>query len=468
MVRWENKKIEEIKKKDRFGVFMDMGTGKTSLLLALIDYKFFYEDVKKVLIIAPKNVTISTWQDEIKKFIDFHYLENIVTSIAGTEKKRIELLKETKKDDFCIHIISSALVSWLDEKKIRKGRRNVFLPNTARPDYDLIIVDECSQFKDVTSARYKALEKISKGKKIFLLSGTPFMNIKREEKYERIRYKKGDEMYYVLKLLEIYPKSIYSFRNTFCFANPWEPHTWYMDEETYDFFLEQIKQKSVWEKFQTKDFDVREHVVFCPMDSDRLNVLKRDYLVKTNGLMDITAKNKAIMINKSLQLSNGFVYDHLDEQKTFRFNTYKLDALKDLLKTISGNAIICYVFKEDIKLLLENIPGSKLYTGEKEKVAWNKGEIKYLILSPFSEKYGLNLQESGDAIIWFGLIWSGESYVQLNGRLIRRGRKKDVDVYYILAKNSFDKYVYDQLIAKVETREDAFEKEFTRLLSKNV
>jgi GTPase SAR1 family protein len=63
----ENNFLETIKDQKRFGVFLDMGVGKTSLLLALADQKFF-DGVKKILIITPKKVSLSTWQNEIKKW----------------------------------------------------------------------------------------------------------------------------------------------------------------------------------------------------------------------------------------------------------------------------------------------------------------------------------------------------------------------------------------------------------------
>ena len=148
-MKWKDEDgfLAQIKNEERFGIFLDMGTGKTSLTLALIDHKFFVENYKKVLIITPKAVSLSTWQREIDKFSDFHYMKSILHVIDGDEKKRNKIFQEV--GEHCIHIISSGLVSWLDGKREKRISKNtgkqytVFKPNELTPEYDLIIVDEC-------------------------------------------------------------------------------------------------------------------------------------------------------------------------------------------------------------------------------------------------------------------------------------------------------------------------------------
>ena len=86
--------LEQIKDQNKFGIFLDMGVGKTALLLGLADYKFFNHNVKKILIITPKKVSLSTWQNEIAKWENFSYMSNVVSLIEGTEEERHELLKK--------------------------------------------------------------------------------------------------------------------------------------------------------------------------------------------------------------------------------------------------------------------------------------------------------------------------------------------------------------------------------------
>jgi SNF2 family DNA or RNA helicase len=311
----------------------------------------------------------------------------------------------------------------------------------------MFIVDECSQFKSPKSLRYKALKKLSKDKTLFLLSGTPFSNIKREKDY----YRNADELYYALYLLGIYDKSLTQFRNDFCFTTPWEKFSWKISTKNYDMLISELAKKSIRKKL---DMEIKmfEYPIFCTLDNERMSKLKKNYYIETNGLASITASNKAVMINKTLQLSNGFIYD--DTGTASRFNTFKYEKLLEVLSQIQDNCIIFYNFKEDKDFLLKNLKGAKSYDKDEDKENWNKGLIKYLILSPFSEKYGLNLQEGGNTIIWFGLVWSAESYQQSNARLYRRGQKNNVSVYYLMARGSFDEYVYNQLVLKKEAIDD--------------
>jgi SNF2 family DNA or RNA helicase len=436
--------LDTIKDEKRYGIFLDMGVGKTSLLLALFDHKFF-NGVKKVLIITPKKVSLSTWQNEIKKWDNFKYMLNNVSLISGTEEQRNQTLQNVK--EYQIHIISSSLTEWLVGKKVKKGKRILTQTNPYTPQYDLIVVDECSQFKDTSTRRYKALKSLSLNSELFLLSGTPFSNLE-QDKYG---YKKADELYYVMYLLGIYKENITQFRNDFCFTFQWDLYTQRMKPEIYQTLTEQIYKKSI-----RKVLDIQAEIIhtkiYCETDQTHLNTLKKDFYLETDGYQKITASNQAIMINKALQVSNGFIYD--ENGYMTRLNTFKFNALQDLLKTIDDNVIIFYNFKEDKNYLLTHLQGAVAYEGDATLNEWNAKRIKYLILSPFSEKYGLNLQQGGHTIIWYGLVWSAESYEQSNARLHRRGQEHDVHVYYLLGKKSFDDYVYDKLVSKTQVMED--------------
>lgn len=455
--------LEILEKQKRFGVFWDMGTGKTALLLGLIDRKIF-QGVNKILIIAPKVVTLTTWQNEIRKWSNFNYLEPIVTLIEGAEDKRIKMLQNTGNTGICIHIISSSLFTWLVGKKVKKGNRVFFIDNKYRPKYDMIIVDECSEFKDPKSNRFKALKSIlTDDTLLFLLSGTPFPNVReitpetKPKKYPDFligKYKKADEMYYAFYLLGIYKKSAYDFQRDFCFVLPYLKHTYFMHSQVYDALQETISQYSLKKELQL-DVEKHEYKIYCKSDQQRFNTLRKMLRVMTDDFKNIEASSIAHMMNQALQLANGFIYDEF--HVPHRINHYKFEKLKELLETIAGNVVIFYVFKEDKEYLLSNLPGARLYEGKQDEDDWNAGKIKYLILSPFSNKFGLNLQKGGNTVIWFGLVWSAEAIIQGYRRIYRRGQEKDVEVYFLLAENTYDDYVYDVFVSKKATIEGFLE-----------
>jgi hypothetical protein len=457
-MKWKDTEgfIARIKDEERFGIFLDTGFGKTSLNLALIDYKFFAKDYKKILIITPKEVSLSTWQREIDKWKNFKYLKPVVQLINDTPKKRKEMLEEV--GEYCVHIISSGITEWMTGTYIKKTSKKSgkeykkFVPNTATPDYDLIIVDECSQFKDVRTRRYKALKKLVR-KGLLLLSGTPFSNVREEvdKKTGAIYYVNADEMYYIFSLLELYKRSLTDFRNDFCYTLPWDKYNYRMHKETFDTLTEVMHEHSISKKLDLK-ISKNQFKVYCESDELRMKTLADEYYLETQGDEELMVLNKANMINKSLQLANGFVYDETGD--IFRINTYKFERLKGLLSVIKDNVILLYPFKEDKNFLLKNLPDAVLYEGTEQEDAWNRGEIKIMILSPFSQKYGLNLQDGGHTLIWYGLVWSGESYKQTNARLYRRGQNQDVDVFYLLGKYTYDDYVYDMLVSKIKVLDD--------------
>jgi len=94
----------------------------------------------------------------------------------------------------------------------------------------------------------------------------------------------------------------------------------------------------------------------------------------------------------------------------------------------------------------------KLTTPEDER-AWNAREIDLLLAHPASAAYGLNLQSGGNHVIWFGLNWSLELYLQANARLHRQGQNQTVIIHHLVVKGSRDEDVMDALENKENTQE---------------
>jgi len=183
--------------------------------------------------------------------------------------------------------------------------------------------------------------------------------------------------------------------------------------------------------------------------------LERDMLLEVDETT-ITAGTAAVLENKLLQLCNGAVYD--SEGYVTDLHSCKLDALLETVEQLGDqHAIICYNFKHDRDRLLSALAklGKRVavYTGEREKTAWNAGNIDLLLVQPASCGYGLNLQTGGYHVIWFGLTWSLELYQQTNKRLHRQGQKHPVIVHHLIVKNGADEDVIKALHSKDITQE---------------
>ena len=144
-------------------VLLDMGMGKSVITLTALNEMLFDSfDIHKVLVITPLRIGKITWPDELKKWSHLKDLKAVVA--IGTEKVRLKALK-SKAD---IYIINRENVMWLYEMWSRGVIAN---------DFDTIVIDELSSFKNPRSLRFKALRKIRCfTKRVIGLTGTPCPN----------------------------------------------------------------------------------------------------------------------------------------------------------------------------------------------------------------------------------------------------------------------------------------------------
>lgn len=175
----------------------------------------------------------------------------------------------------------------------------------------------------------------------------------------------------------------------------------------------------------------------------------------------IVAANSAVAGVKCRQIANGAVYDELGNWKDIHFA--KLEALDDLLEELGGApTIILYEFDHDktrIKSFLKRDAIPVLGSGLGEKRLsdvidrFNAGDTPILLGHPASMGHGLNLQGACHHIIWFGIPWNLEHYVQAIARVYRQGQKSDrVFVYHIVAKGTLDEHVLMTLQKKDHTQ----------------
>ena len=167
---------------------------------------------------------------------------------------------------------------------------------------------------------------------------------------------------------------------------------------------------------------------------------------------ELDAMNAAGLSNKLLQMANGAVYG--ENKKVIHIHDRKLDALEDLIEAANGKPIlVAYWYKHDLARIRERFAVRTIDT-EKDIDDWNAGKIPVALIHPAAAGHGLNLQEGGSTIVWFGLTWSLELYQQLNARLWRQGQKNKVIIQHIVTCGTHDEDVMKALEAK-DTRQSA-------------
>lgn len=159
---------------------------------------------------------------------------------------------------------------------------------------------------------------------------------------------------------------------------------------------------------------------------------------------EISVTSAAALSNKLLQLSNGAIYD--EDHEVHEIHGCKIEAFLELIESLQGKSVLVfYNFQHDRTRILEalsklNLRVRELHTTEDED-AWNRHEVDVLLTHPASSAYGLNLQQGGNHVIWFGLTWNYELYTQANKRLHRQGQEEKVIIHHLVSSGTRDEDV---------------------------
>ena len=418
-------------------VLLDMGLGKTSITLtALNDLLFDSFDVHKILVVAPLRVARNTWSAEIGKW---NHLVDLKYSVAvGTEKERIAAL--SRQAD--IYIINRENIPWLIEKSGMDF------------DYDMIVIDELSSFKNWQAKRFKALMRVRPGvKRIVGLTGTPSSNGLMD-------------LFAEFKLLDMgkrLGRFISKYRDNYFRPDQMNGPI------VYSYKLRPGAEEAIYEKISdiTISMKATDHlkmpelinssyyVVLDEKEQLIYNSLKEEMVLQLPG-GDVSAQNAASLSGKLLQLANGAIYK--DSGEVQPVHNKKLDALEDIIEAMNGKPLmVAYWFKHDLqrieqRLTEQKIPFERL-DSDSSINRWNKGQISVALIHPASAGHGLNLQSGGNTLVWFGMIWSLELYQQTVARLWRQGQQSGtVVVQHILTAGTIDERIMKVLLQKGNTQ----------------
>ena len=418
----------------KIGLYIDMGLGKTvTTLTAIKELKYERLQVRKVLVIAPKKVAESTWSKEKDKWDHTKMLR--VSKVLGSTAKRIQALN-TPAD---LYIINRENVVWLVDYY-----RNAW-------PFDMVVIDESSSFKNHKSKRFKALASISgKITRLVELTGTPSPN-GLEDLWAQV---------YLLDGGERLEKRYTQFRERY--FNPGDRG----QNIIYNYKPKLGSEQAILDKIsdicismKSEDYlqlpDLIEdviHVELNPKARKAYDDLERQMVLALPEEEDeISVTSAAALSNKLLQLANGAVYD--EGHSVHSVHDCKIEAFMELVESLNGKpALFFYNFQHDkdrIKAALEKtgLRVRDLKTPQDEN-DWNAGQIDILLAHPASCAYGLNLQQGGNHVIWFGLTWNYELYSQANKRLHRQGQTEKVIIHHLVCSGTRDEDVMEAISRK--------------------
>ena len=413
-------------------LMLDMGLGKTVITLtALWQLALDSFDVSRVLVIAPKRVAEDTWPKELAKW---EHLTGLTSSLVlGSAAERKAALQRKA----FLYIINRENVAWLVKNHYW--------------DFDMVVIDELSSFKSNKAERFKAMKKVRPMvTRIVGLTGTPAPNTLLDlwpqmylmDMGQRLgrfiggfrdRFflpdKRNREIIYSYKPREGAEDAIYALISDICIS---------MKAADYLDMPERI--------------DNRIEVSMSPKERKLYDDFQKDMVLSIDD-EELDAANAASLSNKLLQMANGAVYG--EDKKVLPIHDRKLDALEDLVEAANGKPLlVAYWYKHDLQRIKARFKNVRCIDTAKDIDDWNAGKIPLALIHPASAGHGLNLQDGGCTIVWFGLTWSLELYQQLNARLWRQGQKHTVVIHHIVTKGTHDEDVMRALENK-DTRQSA-------------
>ncbi len=401
-------------------------------LTAIVELLHNYFEVAKVLVIAPLRVAESVWGAEAEKWDHLKHLR--ISKVLGTEKERIQALNATAG----IYVINRENTKWLVDYYQKNW------------PFDMVVIDELSSFKSHKAQRFRALRRVRPlVKRVVGLTGTPAPN-GLIDLWSQV---------YLLDSGQRLGKTVTGYRERY-FLPGKRNHNVVFTYKLKDGAEEAIYKKlsDICISMKSGDYlnipERMDNIVLVqlpPRAMEQYRQLERNSLLPLlEG--DVVAGSAAVLANKLLQMTGGAVYDEHGNVQVL--HDEKLKALEDLIEAASGKPVLVYyAYRHELERIQKRFD-CRVLDKPKDIEDWNKGEVPVMLAHPASAGHGLNLQNGGSTIIWFGLPWSLELYQQANARVHRQGQKNTVVVHHLVVKETIDEDVM-QVLANKEAGQEA-------------
>lgn len=378
----------------------DVGAGKTVVTLTALA-----QIAKKTLIVAPVKVAHSVWQEEASKW---HHLKHLrFSKVLGTPLQRERALKV----DADIYVTSKDLL-----RKLPRGL-----------GFKVFVIDESTCVKSHSSKIFKRARDLAEAAQyVFLLAAEPAPQ----------GIQDLWSQFYLLDRGATLGVNITAFRQTYMRPHPYVQYAYLPKANSTAHVRDVIKSTVV--RFNAPE-KIETYLDTIPVElSSKAQRIYRQYStmkVLKRGEQVSEAVHAADLANKLRQICNGFLYD--TDGNAIHIHDEKIDALEELIERHPNtNFLVAYHFTYDLKRLEDRLGAVKLT--EDNISTWNMGKIRILAAHPLSCAHGLNLQWGGSVVVWFGLPWSYEQYLQMNGRLTRKGQTERVRIIHLITNDTIE------------------------------
>lgn len=405
-------------------LFLDMGLGKTVSALTALQRLIDDCEIDRALVVAPKKVAETTWSAEAEKWDHLKGLR--VARVMGTEKQRNTAL-DAKAD---IYVVGRDSFVWLF------GKYGGMLP------FDALVIDELTSFKNPKSSRFKAMRAaVPTVARVIGLTGTPAPNGLIDLWAQM----------YCIDMGERLGRSITRYRDTYFETHRWNNVVVRCDIRKGSADIIRSRISDICLSMQAKDYlqlpDMIVHesrIALSPKVMEDYSTFEREKVLEfaethTGESTSILANSAVGLMNKLSQYANGAVYD--SGMNAHEVHGEKLDRLSEIVEAANGaHVLVFYQYKSDASRIADRLKGYRvrLYGGKDDLTDWNGGGIDVLLAHPMSTAFGLNMQQGGHYIVWFGTGWNLELYQQANARLHRQGQLYPVQVFKLICTGTVD------------------------------
>ena len=431
--------------KPGFALFMDMGTGKSKVV---IDYLNNSEN-NMILILCPKTVA-GVWPREFRK----HAVDNYrIFNLSGLTKRKREselqrIDQEKNRGNKVVVILN-----------YESAYREPFKPWSYKQKFDLLILDESHKIKAPggKASRYCARLAQKCSEKNILLTGTPLPHSP-QDIYAQFRAMNPD----------VYGFSVTRFRNKF--SHQWGQYqsqrTWFTDGE----YSEKIHDNS----YQVKAVDaldlpeaIHEDIdIILPAKAKKIyRELEEEFIVWLDNGQEVTAANALVKLLRLQQLTGGFIHS---EDKTYKIHDEKIEAVLEIIDDISEPVVIFTKFRAELDTLRKELENKKYKVKELSGRHSDLGEgatypknCDVLLVQIQAGGVGIDLTRAR-ICIYYSVGFNRGDYEQSLARVHRPGQNNKVIYYHLEAPGTIDKYIRKNLKAKGDMVKNILE-DFTKL-----
>ena len=445
--------LEKSWNKENYAYFMEMGTGKTKVLIDNLAMLYDKGKVDGALIVAPKGVVKTWYEQELPTHLPNHIDNTTVLWQSNITKAQQEKLNSLLENEMLLHVLVMNVEALSTEKGVNFARKFINSHKT------LMAIDESTTIKTPTARRTKNIIMLGKQAKYKrIMTGSPIT-------------KNPLDLYTQCEFLDPWLldfASYYAFRNRYAemktmhirgrsiqvvdrFQNLAE-----LSEKVKDFSYRVLKEDCL--DLPPKNF-IKRYVSLTPDQKKIYEQMKKAAMAVLNGKVT-TTMTVLTQLMRLHQITCG--HFTADDGSIQSVESNRLNELMNVLQETEGKAIIWANYQLSVGEIIQRIIkeyGKDSYvhyyglTPQEDRQDnirkfQNNPECKFLIGTPQTGGYGITLTQA-NTVIYYSNGYDLEKRLQSEDRAHRIGQKKTVTYVDLICEDTVDEKIVKALRDKI-------------------